>query len=96
MKFTPPEVTRIDFSSDGQRVEVRVQLKAHEQHPEGDRTQIVIKCVLPHRAGDSLAQLRERAENMALSLLSVEIAEPPPQRTLEEAIRAQLDRNQTP
>ena len=96
MKFTPPDVTRIDFSSDGQRVEVRVQFKAHEHHPEGDRTQIVVKCVLPHRAGEPIAQLRERAERMALSFLSVEVAEPPPQRTLEEAIRAQLDRNQAP
>jgi hypothetical protein len=58
MKFTPPEVSRIDLSSDGKRVEVRVHL--------------------------------------AQSLVSVEIAPSSPDRTLEQSIRAHLDRQDAP
>jgi hypothetical protein len=92
MKFAPPDVSRIDFSSDGKRVEVRVHFHSHERHPEGDRTQIIVKCILPCEPGTSLAQLRERALQMAQGMLRVEIAPPPPDRTLEQSIRAQLDR----
>lgn len=96
MKFAPPDVSRIDFSADGKRVEVRVQFHSHERFPEGDRTQIVVKCILPHDPGSSVAQLRERALQMALGLVQVEIAPPAPDRTLEQAIRAHLDRQDTP
>jgi len=96
MKFAPPEVSRIEFSSDGKRVEVRVNFHSHERHPEGDRTQIVVKCILPYEPGGSLAELRERALQMAQGLVRVEIAPSPPDRTLEQAIRAQLDRQDSP
>lgn len=96
MKFTPPDVSRIDFSSDGKRVEARVHFHSHERYPEGDRTQIVVKCILPYEPGSSLAQLRERALQMARDLVRVEIAPSAPDRTLEQAIRAQLDRQDAP
>ena len=96
MKFAPPEVSRIDFSSDGKRVEVRVHFHSHERYPEGDRTQIIVKCILPHEPGSSLAQLRESALQMARDLVRVEIAPSAPDRTLEQAIRAQLDRQDAP
>ncbi len=96
MKFAPPDVSRIDFSSDGKRVEVRVHFHSHERFPEGDRTQIVVKCILAHEPGSTLAQLRERALQMAQGLVRVEIAPPAPDRTLEQAIRAQLDRQDIP
>jgi hypothetical protein len=96
VKFAPPDVSRIDFSADGKRVEVRVHFHSHERYPEGDRTQIVVKCILPYEPGSSVAQLRERALQMAHSMLRVEIAQPLPDRTLEQSIRAQLDRNDAP
>ena len=96
MKFAPPDVSRIDFSSDGKRVEVRVQFHSHERYPEGDRTQIVVKCILPYEPGSPIAQLRERALQMAQSLVHVEIAASAPDRTLEHSIRAHLDRQDTP
>ena len=96
MKFTPPDVSRIDFSSDGKRVAARVHFHSHERYPEGDRTQIVVKCILPYEPGSSLAQLRERALQMARDLVRVEIAPSAPDRTLEQAIRAQLDRQDAP
>lgn len=96
MKFAPPDVSRVEFSSDGKRVEVRVHFQSHERFPAGDRTQIIVKCILPYEPGSSVAQLRERALQMAQGLLRVEIAPPPPDRTLEQSIRAQLDRQDTP
>lgn len=96
MKFAPPEVSRVDFSADGKRVEVRVHFQSHERFPEGDRTQIVVKCILPYEPGSSIAQLRERALQMAHTLVRVEIAPSAPDRTLEQAIRAQLDRQDAP
>ena len=96
MKFAPPEVSRIDFSSDDKRVEVRVHFHSHERYPEGDRTQIVVKCILPYEPGTSVAQLRERALQMAQGLVRVEIAPSSPDRTLEQSIRAHLDRQDAP
>jgi hypothetical protein len=66
------------------------------RYPEGDRTQIIVKCILPYEPGNSVAQLRDQALQIAQGLLLLEIAKPPPERTLEESIRAQLDRNEGP
>jgi len=96
VKFAPPDISRVDFSSDGQRVEVRVHYQSLERYPEGDRTQIVVKCILPYEPGSTVQQLRERALQMAQGLVRVEIAPPLPDRTLEQSIRAHLDRKDTP